>query len=146
MKKLSKKELEIVVEEIGKKVSEIKVGKLEKEFNESEEGKVILEKVKEVRERLVVVNELMEEVNELRKKYLEDRDLVGYSVVDLECNWRGWGKGFLYSVEIDIGKKYKGGLGSFEIKKSIERELVLNGIKGEFDLDKLMKEFIEKYS
>ena len=48
MKKLSKKELEIVVEEIVGKIKEIGVERELKEFNESEEGKEILEKIEEV--------------------------------------------------------------------------------------------------
>ena len=45
MKKLSKKELEIVVEEIVGKIKKVGVEREFKEFNESEEGKEILGKI-----------------------------------------------------------------------------------------------------
>jgi len=137
MKKLSKKELEIVVEEIVGKIKEIGVERELKEFNESEEGKEILKGIEEV-------NLLIKECKE-KKKELEDL-----------FNESKWGKvkfddmvlclnSSMSMGEVNVSERWGYGK-NYELSKNIEKEIILGGIKEGFDLDKLIKELVEKFS
>jgi hypothetical protein len=47
-----------------------------------------------------------------------------------------------------VGRDYNGGYSSRRnrINEDVERELILEGLKGEFDLNELIKRMIEKFS
>ena len=64
MKKLGKKELEIVVGEISKEICKVKKERLVKKFESSEEGKRVMELVDLINKELVEINEKMEELKE----------------------------------------------------------------------------------
>lgn len=148
MKKLGKKELEIVVNEISKEICKIKKGKLVSEFEGSEEGKRMKELESSIESKLVGVNKELMELRELKEKFGNEK-LGGssYRLLDLvEKKSVNFGSGF--GVEIKIGEDYESNYGSevSRIKNNVERELILEGLKGEFDLNELMKRMIEKFS
>ena len=148
MKKLGKKELEIVVNEISKEICKIKKGKLVSEFEGSEEGKRMKELESSIESKLVGVNKELMELRELKEKFGNEK-LGGssYRLLDLvEKKSVNFGSGF--GVEIKIGEDYESNYGGevSKIRNNVERELILEGLKGEFDLNELMKKMIEKFS
>ena len=138
MKKLSKKELEVVVERIENEIKKVKKEKLVKLFEESEEGKRMRKLEEELKEELEEVNKKVEELRELGNSFL-DREFGErrYGLVDVERvdSFRG------FSVGVVVGKYgvYNKGRGE------IEKEIILEGLKGEFDLEELMKGMVEKF-
>ena len=148
MKKLGKKELEIVVNEISKEICKIKKGKLVSEFEGSEEGKRMKELESSIESKLVGVNKELMELRELKEKFGNEK-LGGSSfrLLDLvEKKSVNFGSGF--GVEIKIGEDYESNYGSevSRVRNNVERELILEGLKGEFDLNEMMKRMIEKFS
>jgi hypothetical protein len=146
MKKLGKKELEIVVGEVSKEICKVKKEKLIEKFESSEEGKVIRKLENLINESLVEVNVNLNKLKEL-KEVFESRELegFGYGLLDLEVEkgkFKDWG------VDIKVGRDYNGGYSSSRnrINEEVERELILEGLKGEFDLNELIKRMIEKFS
>ena len=146
MKKLGKKELEIVVGEVSKEICKVKKEKLIEKFESSEEGKVIRKLENLINESLVEVNVNLNKLKEL-KEVFEKRELegFGYGLLDLEVEkgrFKDWG------VDIKVGRDYNGGYSSSrnKINEEVERELILEGLKGEFDLNELIKRMIEKFS
>ena len=148
MKKLGKKELEIVVNEISKEIGKIKKEKLVKEFESSEEGKKMRELEEGIKKMLVGVNEDLEVMKELRDKFSKEK-LGGefWRLLDLEENRSVVVKGG-FSVKIKIGEEYNSSYGNVVsgIRNNVEKELILEGLKGEFDLNEMMKRMIEKFS
>jgi hypothetical protein len=146
MKKLGKKELEIVVGEVSKEICKVKKEKLIEKFESSEEGKGIRKLENLINESLVEVNVNLNKLKEL-KEVFEKRELegFGYGLLDLEVEkgrFKDWG------VDIKVGRDYNGGYSSSrnKINEEVERELILEGLKGEFDLNELIKRMIEKFS
>ena len=146
MKKLGKKELEIVVGEVSKEICKVKKEKLIEKFESSEEGKVIRKLENLINESLVEVNVNLNKLKGL-KEVFENRELggFGYGLLDLEVEkgrFKDWG------VDIKVGRDYNGGYSSSRnrINEEVERELILEGLKGEFDLNEMMKRMIEKFS
>jgi len=146
MKKLGKKELEIVVGEVSKEICKVKKEKLIEKFESSEEGKVIRKLENLINESLVEVNVNLNKLKEL-KVVFENRELggFGYGLLDLEVEkgrFKDWG------VDVKVGRDYNGGYSSSrnKINEEVERELILEGLKGEFDLNELIKRMIEKFS
>ena len=146
MKKLGKKELEIVVGEVSKEICKVKKEKLIEKFESSEEGKVIRKLENLINERMVEVNVNLNKLKEL-KEVFENRELggFGYGLLDLEVEN---GKFKNWEVVIKVGRDYNGGYSSSRnsIREEVERELILEGLKGEFDLNELIKRMIEKFS
>ena len=148
MKKLGKKELEIVVNEISKEIGKIKIEKLVKEFESSEEGKKMRELEESIKKMLVGVNEDLEVMKELRDKFSKEKlGGVFWRLLDLEENRSVVVKGG-FSVKIKIGEEYNSSYGNVVsgIRNNVEKELILEGLKGEFDLNEMMKRMIEKFS
>lgn len=146
MKKLGKKELEIVVGEVSKEICKVKKEKLIEKFESSEEGEGIRKLENLINESLVEVNVNLNKLKEL-KEVFESRELegFGYGLLDLEVydgRFKDWG------VDIKVGRDYDGGYSSSRnrINEDVERELILEGLKGEFDLNELIKRMIEKFS
>ncbi len=146
MKKLGKKELEIVVGEVSKEICKVKKEKLIEKFESSEEGKGIRKLENLINESLVEVNVNLNKLKEL-KEVFEKKELggFGYGLLDLEVEkgrFKDWG------VDIKVGRDYNGGYSSSrnKINEEVERELILEGLKGEFDLNELIKRMIEKFS
>jgi hypothetical protein len=101
-----------------------------------------------IESKLVGVNEELMELRELKEKFSNEK-LGGRSfrLLDLEEKKSvNFGSGF--GVVIKIGEDYESNYGSVVsgIRDNVERELILEGLKGEFDLNEMMKRMIEKFS
>ena len=148
MKKLGKKELEIVVNEISKEICKIKKEKLVSEFESSEEGKKMRELESNIESVLVGVNESLLELKELKEKYSNEKlGGRGWRLLDLDEN-RSVNVLSGFGVRIKVGEEYGCSYGSVVsgIRNDVEKELILEGLKGEFDLNEMMKRMIEKFS
>ena len=145
-KKERKKELEIVVGEVSKEICKVKKEKLVEKFESSEEGKKVRELEKLINDRLVEINEKLKELKESKEKF-ESKELNGSSwgLLDLEVES---GRFKEWSVDVVVGKDYDSGFSGVRrgIESKVERELILEGLKGEFDLNELIKSMIEKFS
>lgn len=146
MKKLGKKELEIVVGEVSKEICKVKKEKLVEKFESSEEGKKVRELEKLINDRLVEINEKLKELKESKEKF-ESRELNGSSwgLLDLDVES---GRFKEWSVGVIVGKDYDSSFGSERrsISDKVEKDLILEGLKGEFDLSEMIKSMVEKYS
>jgi hypothetical protein len=146
MKKLGKKELEIVVGEVSKEICKVRKEKLVKKFESSEEGKSIRGLENLINEGLVEINKNLSKLKELKGKF-EDKELEGkrwYGLLDLDVEdgrYKEW------RVNVVVGRDYDNGYNGMVngIKENVERELILEGLKGEFDLNELIKSMIEKF-
>jgi hypothetical protein len=148
MKKLGKKELEIVVNEISKEICKIKKEKLVSEFESSEEGKKMRELESSIESVLVGVNESLLELKELKEKYSNEKlGGRGWRLLDLDEN-RSVNVLSGFGVRIKVGEEYNSSYGNVVsgIRNDVEKELILEGLKGEFDLNEMMKRMIEKFS
>ena len=146
MKKLGKKELEIVVGEVSKEICKVKKEKLIEKFESSREGKVIRNLENLINEKLLYVNMYLKELRE-KKEEFENRELNGrsYGLLDLDVEnskFKNW------EVSVRVGRDYEYSFSSEcrSISDKVERELILEGLKGEFDLKELIKSMIEKFS
>ena len=148
MKKLGKKELEIVVNEISKEICKIKKEKLVSEFESSEEGKKMRDMESRIESVLVGVNESLLELKELKEKYSNEKlGGRGWRLLDLDEN-RSVNVLSGFGVRIKVGEEYNSSYGNVVsgIRNDVEKELILEGLKGEFDLNEMMKRMIEKFS
>ena len=146
MKKLGKKELEIVVGEVSKEICKVKKEKLIEKFESSKEGKVIRNLENLINEKLLYVNMYLKELRE-KKEEFENRELNGrsYGLLDLDVEnskFKNW------EVGVRVGRDYEYSFSSESrsISEKVEKELILEGLKGEFDLNEMMKRMIEKFS
>ena len=146
MKKLGKKELEIVVGEVSREICKVKKEKLIEKFESSEEGKKVRELEKFINDGLVEINEKLKELKENKEKF-ESRELNGSSwgLLDLDVES---GRFKEWSVGVILGKDYDSSFGSERrsISDKVEKDLILEGLKGEFDLSEMIKSMVEKYS
>ena len=146
MKKLGKKELEIVVGEVSKEICKVKKERLVEKFESSEEGKKVRELEKFINDGLVEINEKLKELKESKEKF-ESRELNGSSwgLLDLDVES---GRFKEWSVGVIVGKDYDSSFGSERrsISDKVEKDLILEGLKGEFDLNEMIKSMVEKYS
>lgn len=146
MKKLGKKELEIVVGEVSREICKVKKEKLIEKFESSEEGKKVRELEKFINDGLVEINEKLKELKESKEKF-ESRELNGSSwgLLDLDVES---GRFKEWSVGVVVGKDYDSSFGSERrsISDKVEKDLILEGLKGEFDLSEMIKNMVEKYS
>ncbi len=146
MKKLGKKELEIVVGEVSREICKVKKEKLIEKFESSEEGKKVRELEKFINDGLVEINEKLKELKESKEKF-ESRELNGSSwgLLDLDVES---GRFKEWSVGVIVGKDYDSSFGSERrsISDKVEKDLILEGLKGEFDLSEMIKSMVEKYS
>jgi hypothetical protein len=146
MKKLGKKELEIVVGEVSREICKVKKEKLIEKFESSEEGKKVRELEKFINDGLVEINEKLKELKESKEKF-ESRELNGSSwgLLDLDVES---GRFKEWSVGVVVGKDYDSSFGSERrsVSDKVEKDLILEGLKGEFDLSEMIKSMVEKYS
>ena len=146
MKKLGKKELEIVVGEVSREICKVKKEKLVEKFESSEEGKKVRELEKFINDGLVEINEKLKELKKSKEKF-ETKELNGSSwgLLDLEVES---GRFKEWSVNVVVGKDYDSSFGSERrsISDKVEKDLILEGLKGEFDLSEMIKSMVEKYS
>lgn len=135
MKKLSKIELDVVVNEVINNIKGIEKNKCEELFDKSENKDLFLSKVREIEELEDKVELLNKEIREIENKFKEDNLRVFFSNKNNRYNSK---KSF--SISLLDGKSNEYGL-----YKEIEKEIILNGINSEFDIKKFIEELVEKF-
>ena len=133
MKKLSRIELDVVVNEVVNNIKEIEEKKVNKLFEISDNKDLFLEKVNEIKKLEDKVNLLKEEIREIENKFKEEGISVyfnrGYNNNDRK----------LFNISLIDSKG-----GSYKLYKDIEKEIILSSLK-ELNIDNLISNLIEKF-
>jgi hypothetical protein len=136
MKKLSKLELDIVVNEVVDNIKLIEENKCKEIFNKSENKDLFLSKVSEIEELENKLDLLKKEINEIENKFKEDNLRVYF----MNKNNRGYGSSNkLFSINLENGKG-----SSFSLYKDIEKEIILSSLE-DMNIKELIKDLIEKF-
>jgi hypothetical protein len=137
MKKLSRIELDVVVNEVVNSIKLIEKNKSKELFDKNENKDLFLSKVKEIEELEDKLELLNNEINKIEKKFNEDNLRIYFN----NRNNRNYGnENKSYSLSLLDGKGNEYGL-----YKEIEKEIILNGINSEFDIKKFIEELVEKF-
>jgi len=133
MKKLSRIELDVVVNEVVNNIKKIEEKKVNKLFEISDNKDLFLNKVNEIVELENKVNLLKEEIREIENKFKEEGISVYFNRGFNNCNEKR------FSISL---KNSKGD--SFKLYKDIEKEIILSSLK-ELNVDSLIESLIEKF-
>jgi predicted nucleic acid-binding Zn-ribbon protein len=136
MKKLSKLELDIVVNEVMNGIKVIEENKCKELFDKSENKDLFLNKVKEIEELENKVELLKNEIREIENKFKEDNLRVFFNS---KIN-RSYGSNKSFNISLINDKS-----NSYSLYKEIEKCIVLEGISSDFDIKKFIEELIEKF-
>lgn len=136
MKKLSKMELDIVVNEVINGVKVIEENKCKELFDKSENKDLFLNKVKEIEELEDKIDLLKNEIREIENKFKEDNLRVFFNS---KMN-RSFGSNKSFNISLINSNS-----NSYSLYKDIEKCIVLEGISSEFDIKKFIEELIEKF-
>jgi len=136
MKKLSKIELDVVVNEVVDSIKLIKENKCKEIFNKSKNKDLFLSKVSEIEELENKLDLLKKEINEIENKFKEDNLRVYF----MNKNNRSFNSNKSFNLNL-LDEKDSG----FGLYKNIEKCIILEGISNEFDINKFIKELIEKF-
>jgi hypothetical protein len=137
MKKLSKIELDVVVNEVVDSIKLIKENECKEIFNKSKNKDLFLSKVSEIEELENKLDLLKKEINEIENKFKED-NLRVYFMNKNNRSFNSIDKSFNLNL---LDDKNNG----FGLYKNIEKCIILEGISNEFDINKFIKELIEKF-
>jgi L-lactate utilization protein LutB len=133
MKKLSRIELDVVVNEVVNNIKKIEEKKVNKLFEISDNKDLFLEKVNEIKELEDKVNLLKEEIREIENKFKEEGISVYFN--------RGYNNNDRKLFNISL-KDSKGD--SYKLYKDVEKEIILSSLK-ELNVDSLIESLIEKF-
>jgi len=136
MKKLSKIELDVVVNEVVDSIKLIKENECKEIFNKSKNKDLFLSKVSEIEELENKLDLLKKEINEIENKFKEDNLRVYF----MNKNNRSFNS--IKSFNLNLLDDKNNGFGLY---KNIEKCIILEGISNEFDINKFIKELIEKF-
>ena len=136
MKKLSKIELDVVVNEVVNSIKLIEENKCKEIFDKSKNKDLFLSKVSEIEELEDKLDFLKKEINEIENKFKEDNLRVYF----INKNNRSYNSIKSFNLNL-LDEKGRG----FELYKNIEKCIILEGISNEFDVNKFIKELIEKF-
>ena len=136
MKKLSKIELDVVVNEVVDSIKLIKENECNEIFNKSKNKDLFLSKVSEIEELESKLDLLKKEINEIENKFKEDNLRVYF----MNKNNRSFNSNKSFNLNL-LDEKGRG----YELYKNIEKCIILEGISNEFDINKFIKELIEKF-
>jgi len=135
MKKLSRIELDVVVNEVINSIKKIEEVKGKELFEKNENKDLFLSKVNEMVELENKVNLLKIEIRNIEDKFKEDNLIVFYN-----CNRNSYGSSNkLYSVNC---KNEKGN--NYSLYKEVEKEIILSSLE-ELNIKELIKDLIEKF-
>ena len=136
MKKLSKIELDVVVNEVVNSIKLIEENKCKEIFDKSKNKDLFLSKVSEIEELESKLDLLKKEINEIENKFKEDLGVYFISKNNRFLN--NVNKRFKLNLLNEKGNNYG-------LYKNIEKCIILEGISNEFDVNKFIKELIEKF-
>jgi hypothetical protein len=135
MKKLSRIELDVVVNEVINSIKKIEEVKGKELFEKNENKDLFLSKVNEMVELENKVNLLKIEIRNVEDKFKEDNLIVFYN-----CNRNSYGSSNkLYSINC---KNEKGN--NYSLYKEVEKEIILSSLE-ELNIKELIKDLIEKF-
>jgi hypothetical protein len=136
MKKLSKIELDVVVNEVINNIRKIEEDKSKELFENSENKDLFLSKVKEISELEEKVDLLKEEIRKIENKFNEDNIRVFY----INKNNRNFNdKGKLFNISLNDSKG-----NSFNLYKDIEKEIILSSLE-DMNIKELINDLVEKF-
>jgi len=135
MKKLSRIELDVVVNEVINNIKGIEENKCKELFDKNENKDLYLSKVKEIEELEDKLDLLKNEIREIENKFKEDN--LGIYFVNKNNRYNSKRS---FSINLLDGKG-----NSYGLYKEIEKEIILNGISSEFDIKKFIEELVEKF-
>ena len=136
MKKLSKVELDVVVNEVVNGIKLIEENKVKEIFNKSKNKDLFLNKVKEIEELEDKLDLLKEEIRKIENKFKEDNLRVYFN----SKNNRSYGSNKSFNISLINDKS-----NSYSLYKDIEKCIILEGISSDFDIKKFIEELIEKF-
>jgi len=135
MKKLSRFELDVVVNEVVNSIKLIEENKGKELFEKSKNKDLFLSKVDEMVELENKVNLLKREIRDIEDKFDEDGLKVFYN-----CNRNNYGNNEkLFSINCKDGKG-----NNWNLYKDVEKEIILNSLE-ELNVKELIKDLIEKF-
>ena len=134
MKKLSKIELDVVVNEVINGIKLIEENKCKEIFDKSKNRDLFLNKVSEIEELENKVELLKEEIREIENKFKEDNIRVFFNSRN---GWNSSNKSFCLSLIEEKGNKYS-------LYKDIEKDIVLSSLV-DMNIKELIKELIERF-
>ena len=138
MKKLSKVELDVVVNEILNGIRNKEVEKSELILSMNGNKEVYLNKINELELLMDKVNEVKNELREFEKGFFEDGIRVNFK-----------DRNNYYGVNNDEKKYYisleKGKSNNGNIYNEVYNEVVLSNIDNEFNIKDFIKDFIKKF-
>jgi hypothetical protein len=134
MKKLSKIELDVVVNEVVNGIKLIEENKCREIFDKSKNRDLFLNKVSEIEELENKVELLKEEIREIEDKFKEDNLRVFFNNRNY---WNSNSKSYCLSLIEEKGNKYS-------LYKDIEKDIVLSSLV-DMNIKDLIKELIERF-
>jgi hypothetical protein len=136
MKKLSRIELDVVVNEVINNIKGIEEKKVNKLFEISDNKDLFLEKINEIEKLEKEIEKLVNEVRDIENKFNDE----GLRVFFINKGSRNYGNSKrLFSINL---KDSKGD--SYKLYKDIEKEIILSSLK-ELNIDNLIESLIEKF-
>ena len=136
MKKLSRIELDVVVNEVINNLKKIEEKKVNKLFEISDNKDLFLEKVNKIEKLEKEIEKLVNEVRDIEEKFKEEGIRV-YFINKGSRNYGSCNKLFNISLKDSKGDSYK-------LYKDIEKEIILSSLK-ELNVDSLINNLIEKF-
>ena len=139
MSKLSKREVDAIVEKVMEGIKTIEDNKSKELFENSNNKEAFLNKIKEIEELEDKLNNLKDEIQELKNSFKEEGLKVYYRgrYNGLSLLSRG---GELIEMELQNAKG-----GNLSLQWKVEKELILQGINNKIDINTIIGELIEKY-
>jgi Na+/phosphate symporter len=135
MKKLSKVELDVVVNEVINGIRLIEENKCKEIFDKNENKDLFLNKVKEIEELEDKVDKLKNEIREIESKFKEDNLRVFFN----SKNNRNFGSSKSFGLSL-IGEKSN----NYSLYKEVEKDIVLSSLV-DMNIKELIKELIERF-
>ena len=133
MKKLSRIELDVVVNEVVNNIKEIEEKKVNKLFEISDNKDLFLKKVNEIIELENKVDLLKEEIRGIENKFKEEGLSVFFN--------RGYNNNNNKRFNISLKDSE---VNNYSLYKEIEKEIILSSLK-ELNIDNLIESLIEKF-
>jgi hypothetical protein len=136
MKKMSKFELDVVVNEVIDNLKLIEESKVNDLFEKSKNKDLFLSKINEIVELENKVNNLKKEIDKIEKDFNKD----GLRVYFVSENNRYLGKKKkLFNINLLDSE-----IGNYNLYKNIEKEIVLSSLE-ELNVRDLIKDLVEKF-
>ena len=136
MKKLSKIELDVVVNEVINNLKLIEENEVNDLFKNSKNKDLFLSKVSEIKELEDKINSLKKEVDEIEKDF-ENDGLRVYFINEGNRNYKEKDK--LFNVRL-----LNSSVGNYSLYKNIEKEIILSSLE-ELNVRDLIKDLVEKF-